>query len=469
MQKRHKKRRLPLALAVLARGLLLLPIFAAMAYVNYTVDASGVFHGAQGAEEISSLLLSGHPVDNYDSMDERRVIAAVAENAQGGFDTIALGSSRVLMINEDIADGGSFFNAGVSGGNFVDAVGLYYVFEKAGKKPNTVIISPDHWWLSTKYYGAHERSDKNLYGEFLSLNLGRPTSYLPDANERFRLDALFSPAYLQGNLSAFFEGGSAYTQPSAVVGELMHQSTSVKMPDGSVLYNESYRNMSASEREPFVVNHATNILFSDGFLQLDEQLCAIFDEYIQYLLSQDIQVIFVMSPYHPSVYANLLEHPEQYSAIFESERFYTQYALQHGIPFYGSYNPLIVGISEKGFYDGFHMRGEYWDEIFPGVAAVTQQMQDGEAYSPWLLEGVLISEEVAQTAVQERYEITAEDEILRREADEEIFGESAYVFGRYQVMQNSMVQLQLARYAVTQEEGIIYRYDTLLSEWVVDH
>ncbi len=469
MQKRQQKEHsAPVtALIIIGKSLLLLPILAAMAYINYTVDVSGVFHSAQYEEDTALALLGGQAVDHYDQMDERGVIQQVANNTETPFNTLSFGSSRVLQLREDIADGGQFFNVGVSGADFVDITGLFYRFEQAQMKPDTVILSLEHWWLSASYYDAQERSDKNLYNEFLYVDLGHQTEFEPEEEETFRYDVLLSPSYMQGNLAAYADGGRQYEPPSIVSENLYEQETNIKLHDGSILYSEDYRTLPQEERNTLILNQAVDFIWVEEFRHLDEERCAVFDEYVQYLLSQDIQVIFVIAPYHPTIYTHLLEYPDYYSGFFETEPFYTDYALEHNIPLYGSFNPFVTGTPDEGFYDGTHMKDAYWQDFFPGVEEALEQMQTSEAYSPWILGDVRVQEDIAQSLVVQRYEIGAQEH-LEREEDEEILGETCYVFSRYGLLPTSADEVQLARYAVTQNEGVIYRYDTTTEEWVVD-
>ncbi len=456
-----------LGLIILAKSMLFLPLVAAMAYINYTVDVSGVFHSGEYEQDIALSLLSGQAVDNYDQMDERAVIKQVSLNMQTPFDTLAFGSSRVLQLREEVVDGGLYYNSGVSGADFVDVTGLFYRFEKAAQLPSTMIISLEHWWLSESYYNAQERSDKNLYNEFLNVDLGYNIAYEPETPDAFPYDILLSPTYLQGNLLAYSEGGRQYTPPSIVTEDFLHQDTNLKLPDGSILYNEDFRNLPADEKNDVVLNHAVDFFWSDGFLHLDEERCAIFDEYIQYLLAQDIEVIFLIAPYHPTVYTTLLEYPERNAGFFETESYYTQYAQEHNIPLYGSYNPFVTDTPADGFFDGAHMKEEHWEDIFPGVQTALEDKEQGEAYSPWILGRVRVQEDVAEDLVRERYEI-GQTERMERAEDEEIANTTAYVFGRYGMLVGVDDDVLLARYAVTQDEGIIYRFDTDAQEWVVD-
>ena len=92
---------------------LFLPILLFMVWFNYKVDVSGLFQGELAPRQVANLLLDGSTVSGYDQMDERQVLEVYAQNLTEAPDTLALGSSRVLQLSEDLVGGGSFFNAGI--------------------------------------------------------------------------------------------------------------------------------------------------------------------------------------------------------------------------------------------------------------------------------------------------------------------------------------------------------------------
>lgn len=96
---------------------------------------SGIFHGEQFEKDIALAMLGGKAVDNYDRMNERGVLGQMVESMEEPFDTLAFGSSRVLQLRDSIVDDSSYFNCGVSAGDLVDMLGLYYEFDRAGMQP----------------------------------------------------------------------------------------------------------------------------------------------------------------------------------------------------------------------------------------------------------------------------------------------------------------------------------------------
>lgn len=464
-------------LKIIGKTLLLLPLVAAMVWANFTIDMSGMFHGEQFEKDIALAMETGQAVDNYDRMNERGVLRQIAQSIETPYDVLAFGSSRVLQLREGMVGGGRFLNCGVSAADFVDILSLYYEFDRAGMQPGTVILQLDPWILSRYSYDRQQKSDKNLFAEFLNLRLGYDlpfTAATDDTAEKVK--ALLSPSYLQGNLQAYLKGGDNYTPPAIVQGDLTNHKSNVKLSDGSVLYIPSFRNASPEEVLEQTRNHAVNFMWMDEFYELDPELCGIFDSFVQYLKGQGIKVVFLLSPYHPLVYTNATEYPEKYAGFFQTEPYFVQYALQNDIPVYGSYNPFVAGTLEDAFYDGLHIKEEALARVLPSLPEIETEWQAGQARSPWLRGRVRVEQPVAEILVNQRYEIPPEQELVRL-ADETHNGIPCYVFGRYTrqseaeragLEEKGAERLLLARYAVTQDEGIIYRFDTDLNTWVVD-
>ncbi|MDL2253999.1 hypothetical protein LJC49_08040 [Ruminococcaceae bacterium OttesenSCG-928-I18] len=454
-------------LKIIGKALLLLPIPVFMVWFNYNIDVSGIFHGEQFEQDIALAMIEGHAVDNYDRMDERGVLAQVANNIEQPYDTLSFGSSRVLQLRTDTVDNGSYFNCGVSSADFVDILGLYYLFDKADQKPDTVILELDPWILSRYSYDRHHLSDNNLYGEFLTERLGRPTEYDPDESDFEKYKALLSPTYFQGNLFFYMEDRESYTPPTIVTDDIYNQKTNLKLSDGSVLYMPSYRNASDFDVMLRAADNAVEFLWMDEFYELDPELCDIFEDYVGYLQDEGIEVVFMLTPYHPLVYHFATENPETYSGFFLTEPYFVEYALEHDIPLYGSYNPFVAGTLEDAFFDGLHMRDDAMSRIFPGMEELERQKEEGAPYSPWVLGRVPVEEEIAERIVTYRYEIPPTEE-LRQEDDMTIGGDWCYIYGRYEKDDEGEDAVLLAQYAVTKDHGIIYRLDTELDQWVVD-
>lgn len=465
----RRRRKTPLGralltgLKIIGKCLLLLPIPAFMVWFNYTVDISSLFQGEQFELDVAKALIAGEAIDNYDHLNEREIISLLAENLEEPYEVLAYGSSRVLQLRKDVVGVGSFFNAGLSGADFLDMVGITYLFDRAEKLPKTLILGLDPWILSDYSYDRHPLSDRNLYEEFLTLRLNVPTEYEPvDNNERYK--ALLSPTYFQGNLTWVQEDKDSYTPPATVTGDVWDQKTNIKLGDGSVVYKASFRRKTPDEVEKMAREQAAEFIWMEDYIAPDALLCRRFDEFVQYYKDQGVQVVFLLTPYHPLVYNYAQENEHLYPGFFLTEPWFAEYAEENDIPLYGSYNPFVCGLLDEYFYDGLHMHEEGMAELFPGVPSLQKADEKGWAASPWHTGRDRVEEDTARLMVAQRYEIVPPEE-LRALPQETLNSVPGWVFGRFESEDEDAVML--ARYMVSKDEGVVYRFDDDMG-WVVD-
>lgn len=468
-------RRIEMFLRIAAKLSLLVPILLGMMLFSYRVDPSGLFRAQQDLVQLeAAALLEGQALAGYDQLSERKLMAAYVEALETAPETIALGSSRVLQLRQTHV-GGTFYNCGMSGADFYDLLGTYYLFERAGMLPENIIISLDAWLFNSNEDAYSLDSDKDLYDEFLNQSLGYDNGWQAEPEVETGLlvdlqngvyDALFDPSYFQASLQMYDILPAAQTDTADVVtGDYSSQLNSIKLSDGSIVYGTSYSKVSQEEINKRAVVQAGTFVRMEDFYQLDTALIEVFERFIQHVQAQGVNVIFVMVPYHPAVYNYATENAEVYPGFFAAQEWYVQYAEENDIPLYGSYNPFVAACDEADFYDGLHVTQQALERLLPTMAQIKAEQQQGQAGSDWLYSEAAVTYEVAQQIVAERYEISS-PEVLVRDADQEIYNEACYILQRWDSEGDTATLL--AWYAVSQNEGIIYRLDTQTNTWVVD-
>lgn len=93
----------------------------------------------------------------------------------------------------------------------------------------------------------------------------------------------------------------------------------------------------------------------ENFDSLSILYCDLLEKLVGYLQNRKVEVVFYLPPYHPYVY-NYIETSEKYQIVLEVENYLRNLALEKGIEVYGSYDPDLLGCTEKDFLDGMHMR-----------------------------------------------------------------------------------------------------------------
>lgn len=462
---------------IILKTALLLPVPAFMVFFNFKVDRSGLFHGDRYNRELAQAIIAGNNLNEYDKIDERGVLDLIAQNIEQPYDTIVLGSSRALMLQQKTAGTASFMNGGVSGADFRDVLGGYYLFDRAGKTPKHLILVLDPWLLSAQSSVQSPRADVNLYNEFLNEKLGISAEFTPeDMDAKYR--ALLSPSYFQGNIKYYFRDTSGEEKPMLAEGDIYSHADNIKLADGSVFYGTRYRNVGDDVIADRVLADINSFEIMKGYRTPEKELCDIFTSFIAYVQGQGVEISFLLEPYHPLVYTWAHEHEQGLEGFFEAEEWYRKCAAGFGIPVYGSYNPFVMGFWGSDFYDGLHPKQEAVEKIYPGVLAAEKGQGAGEAGKAF--GGAEVTWQTASRLVAERYEIEP-PHVIKQGENEIINGESCMLALRYdrdfdedmseeereELFSQDEVPVLLAQYAVS-ASGVVYRLDTDLEEWVED-
>ncbi|WP_320971640.1 hypothetical protein [Enterocloster bolteae] len=90
---------------------------------------------------------------------------------------------------------------------------------------------------------------------------------------------------------------------------------------------------------------ATLILGSYDYNSLDDELKAEFENLVNYFVSEGIEVIFYLPPYHPIVYDYINKH-EKYREVLLAEKYFKDFAIDNSIELYGSYDPACCDCNE---------------------------------------------------------------------------------------------------------------------------
>ena len=393
----------PVKLLVIAAA-----VVVGMVYVNYTVDCSGLYQGDLVYRNIAELLLQEKNVSGFSMMDHR----AVAERyiqllpEEQVHDTVAIGSSRVMQFTEDLV-GTSFFNYGVTGGDYRDVMNHFYMLDKYGKLPKRVILGVDPWLFRAD--ALDKRSNEALFEEMRAEALGHKTSYVaPQPSEAYlkadelvqkltegvynmtnlnitteTLPALLDVAYFQGNIAHWWNNRDAEAVTSEVTDkgeiavyqavseeELVHNDSEIKMADGSVWYADHFRNASPEEVLSAAHGHAGTFLYMEDYSALEQDQCKLFEQFVAYMQSRGVEVIFYLSPYHPFTYEyQQVYKAESVAGFFQVEPYLRDYAAQRGITVVGSYDPRNLGLTDEDFFDGLHVRTSGIAKFFGGFDA----------------------------------------------------------------------------------------------------
>ncbi len=359
-------------LKISVKLLLFAPILAFMVYCNYHIDPSGLFFG-KGFERIASeYMLDGKYISGYERLDGRKLNEVYAMNVPYAPQVLINGSSRSMTITADmICPNKTFYNASNVGGDRYDFFTSYYIFAKQGKEPETIVLSLDSWLFNPSEEAIDHRSNKQLYYDFLNQELGLTEYTSVPENKEVKYKALFSPSYFQSAIRYYKRDTSQDIMPEIVEGDVHNSTSTVKCPDGSIIYDAAFMN-STKDQIDFALFSATlphqPLLNMCDFTQLDQEFTNQLELFIEYLQAKGINVVLYLPPYQEFFYSMLVERKDEHPGFFEVEDYCHQLAEKYNIPIYGSYDSANLDLGYDDFLDAFHMRPNSIYKILPVIA-----------------------------------------------------------------------------------------------------
>ena len=356
-----------------AKLLLFVPVLAFMIFCNYRIDPSGLFFGA-GFERIASeYMLEGHAIKGYERLDGRKLNEVYAKNVPDAPQVLINGSSRSLTITGDmLCPGKTFYNASNVAADRYDFFTSYYIFAKEGKEPEVMVLSLDAWVFNDHKEAIDDRSDKQLYYQFINEELGfTEYSYTTDdASDREKYKALVSPSYFQAAIKYYLRDTEGEIMPEVVEGDLYSQNEVIKCSDGSIIYDVAYRNRTNDQISSALISETfegTPLMGMTEFYELDPVFIQQLEAFIEYLQNKGIRVIIYLPPYNDYFYSVAQARESEHPAFFEVESYCRDLAERYGIEIYGSYDAKSLGLGFDDFWDSYHMRPESISKILPVI------------------------------------------------------------------------------------------------------
>ena len=354
---------------LIAKLLLFVPLLAGMMFVSYRVDPSGLFWGAGFERMVCDYMLQGYYVDGYQQLDGRELNEIYARECENAPQILVNGSSRTLQIDSTFTDGKTLYNAANVGADVYDFFNSYYIFAKEGKEPEIFLMGIDPWIFNDGKENIDERSNKEMFNEFLVEIMDyESTEYTPE-NPMEKYKALLDPSYFQASVDTYFRNQDTENQPEIVsMEEVYNNKDIVKSPDGSIVYDLNFRTRPQETADGDALTASVNdLLRMTDYDQLDPYYTQLFEDFIEYLQQKDIKIIFFLPSFHHYVYWAAQADMGKYHCLFEVEDYIKSTGDKYGIPVYGSYDPDAVGLTNKDFMDGYHMRYESLKKVLPTI------------------------------------------------------------------------------------------------------
>lgn len=308
-----------------------------------------------GAELALATELVGRGAVYASNMDERWFVKSRIAVEEMTPDTLVLGSSRIMQVGEGVL-GGKPLNLAVSGAGLEDGIALLgLAFAKF--EPKTVLLGADPWLFNAAASKKRWRSIADDYQAGLAaIRDGRS---LPTAEQN--LDAVRNEKV--AGFYAFYRAlNLSYKSFPAHDG---HETRAKIRADGSRVYGLAYVSRTPEE----VMRGIGSALdYSMQDYVFDAARRDDFERLLNYYKGKT-NLLLVLSPYHPAVYALMEKERPEFLAI---ENSFVEMGRRQGVKVVGSYNPAAVGCSAADFYDGMHPKDSCMKKVLRELGAQTR-------------------------------------------------------------------------------------------------
>lgn len=366
------------------------PLVFLLAWVNVTVDPGGLYTPASERMEfdIADSLEQGLNVTDMQPYSDRLIKRDMLNEMAEPFDTLVLGSSRGYLISADMLgeSAGRVFNLSVTGGCLEDFIGQIGVLHQSGLMPRRVVLSLDPWACNDNW-GADLRWQSAFgdgYYYYVTEVMGHTDvdPALADIDDMFRpgekpetdfwqLDRevqknAVSISYFQASLRKLAADSAALETPSEELGFIAtperDNRTETLRADGSFSYPKSYREASVEKRTERAYEALPAIMGMGDYPALGGERFALLRDFVSSLRVMGVEVDIFFLPMSTALVEYMAQFPE-YFQFFEVESFTRAQLADTGAAFYGTYDPLVLGLDMNDFYDGYHATTEVYARL----------------------------------------------------------------------------------------------------------
>ena len=343
---------------------------------NYCVDPGNQFsHGALIERKMATALLANQKVIVQANYNERLLQKIMIHNMTVSPEVFVLGSSHIMALTHHAFGTKRFFNAAVSSASLQDDIALYYLLQKKGFQPKTVVICLDPWIISksnpemlwkTEYVSAYHN------GVQLILQKKSASDYFVRMTRFFeKYSQLLSSDYFSASINKFvlslhhdhaFQFSPAIKVFSSVADVCLN--CFVRLPDGARLPTPAEEATTSIEADQYVMNNVNGWNSFWSHSELDAEYTSIFEAFIQYLIKQHVNVIFYFPPLEPLEYSQLVEKNKKYKMVLIAQKYFDGIAKKYNVYVIGSYNPKLSAINTNYFIDSWHLKEEGLQRLF---------------------------------------------------------------------------------------------------------
>jgi hypothetical protein len=344
---------------LIARGALLLGIAALPVAFSAWIDPARLVAPRATERDIARVLAAGSNVTNYANYDDRAIEKATAP-LRARPEVLVLGSSRMQMLH-GCAGGrvggcvnsmrGAFINGAMQGATLDDMVGVYGLYDSAGRRPNRVLLGVDPWTESVTSDGWRSLAAERA---MVLRRAGIPASPRRDLAALWMrsVRTVATPEYFRLAMYSFRRYGSAGLawQPT----KQAQNAEKTKLPDGSVVWPPFPEDNAERAATRFAATELARDARFHDFKRRPAGRDDALERFMRYLGSEGVVVTAVLVPF-PAVVYDASARMSGDSLAAEERRVRT-IATRAGARVVGSYDPRRAGVVTREFFDEDHLR-----------------------------------------------------------------------------------------------------------------
>lgn len=304
-------------------------------------------------------LVDQHPIVFPSRINEPMLRWSMAEQLEKVPELILLGSSHGLQVSSENFRRHRLLNLSISGAMLADHLISTEILTRRAKRPRVWLVMVDAWLFDhdVDFVTWHAHPQEILRMENTLSKLEDPP--LPDVFgprvERFLSASKTAKYSLDPLLKQVDRVGCRYFD-HVVIPDRDFQAT-LMAPDGSLQPSSDKQQITPAEVRSLALRqfaYSGDRHRYGNYPKVDEDLWRLFERWIQFLQKDGGRVYFILSPYHPAIYKQIVANPQNQLRTIENRLWET--SLRLSVPVIGSYNPEIVEVSDDDFYDGDHLR-----------------------------------------------------------------------------------------------------------------
>ena len=329
--------------------LLLFPLLIILPLTNYYVDPAHLFSNEYYNQAAN--ILKNNDVILDDNYNEQRLLKEFV-SLKSKVNVIILGSSRSLILDESHVQDNLVLNLSTSGADIEDLIANFGLYKHYHGLPKKVFLNFDTWMLnenriSTRFHGLSEHY--NAMTDVLNLETVEISSFI-DPN----LYELFSLSYFQSSAHQLIKNRLRKNKPEKFDSNVA-TNKKVKKSNGSIIYPTNWQSelhLVEIAAKRYILEEVYGM---NNYNELSQKRIDLFEKFIGYLISNQIEIEIFLSPYHPIVWEYFKKNTK-YNVVMESEEFIRELGTNRNISVTGSFSPYNLGLKSKDFYDGMHPR-----------------------------------------------------------------------------------------------------------------